>query len=170
VADKQKEIDDKLDIFRRIISLNSEEGNQELEKELKEDIFTSTIYALTPNGQVIALPYGSTVLDFAFRIHSEVGEHAIGARINGVFLPLNTVLHSGEMVEIKTSPNQTPNHNWLQIVKTANAKNRIKKYLAQSAVNESETLTKKEEREQMIARTKSAISAFLNANDLKGKR
>ena len=170
VADKQKEIDDKLDIFRRIISLNSEEGNQELEKELKEDIFTSTIYVLTPNGQVIALPYGSTVLDFAFRIHSEVGEHAIGAKINGVFLPLNTVLHSGEMVEIKTSPTQTPNHNWLQIVKTSNAKNRIKKYLAQSAVNESETLTKKEEREQMLMRTKSAISAFLNANDLKGKR
>jgi len=111
VADKQKEIDDKLDIFRRIISLNNEEQNQELEKELKEDIFTSTIYVLTPNGQMITLPYGSTVLDFAFRIHSEVGEHAIGARINGVFLPLNTVLHSGEMVEIKTSPTQTPNHN-----------------------------------------------------------
>jgi len=55
-------------------------------------------------------------------------------------------------------------------VKTSNAKNRIKKYLAQSLVNESETLTKKEEREQMIARSKTAISAFLNANDLKGKR
>jgi len=85
-------------------------GEGKLEQELQEDIFTSSIYVLTPNGKVITLPYGSTVLDFAYRIHSELGESTIGAKVNGVFSPINTVLNSGDVVEIKTSATQHPKH------------------------------------------------------------
>ncbi|MBY7704924.1 bifunctional (p)ppGpp synthetase/guanosine-3',5'-bis(diphosphate) 3'-pyrophosphohydrolase [Vibrio harveyi] len=73
-------------------------------------MFTSSIYVLTPNGAVITLPFGSTVLDFAYRIHTEIGEKTIGARIDGVFSPINTILKSGQVVEIKTSPKQEPTY------------------------------------------------------------
>ncbi|ATG97362.1 RelA/SpoT family protein [Mesoplasma lactucae] len=170
-AQKQQEIDDKLDIFKRIISMNNDETDAaNLEKDLQEDIFTSTIYVLTPNGNVLTLPYGSTVLDFAYRIHSEVGEKAIGARINGVFSPLNTVIHSGEVIEVKTSPTQTPNLNWLKIAKTSSARNKIRKWLAANMNSDSETQNKKDKEEATLVKGKGQVISYINSENIRNKR
>ncbi|WP_434337474.1 RelA/SpoT family protein [Mycoplasma capricolum] len=169
IAKKQKEIDDKIDIFSRILDLDkSEEQQSVIEQSIKDDLFTASIYVLTPNGAVITLPYGSTVLDFAYRIHTEIGEKTIGARINGVFSPINTVLKSGEVVEVKTSPKQEPTHEWLKIVVTSNARNRIKKYL-QKKINE-ETLDKKDQQKELIKKTETNINAYINQKDWKWKK
>ncbi|UZK63879.1 RelA/SpoT family protein [Mycoplasma mycoides subsp. capri] len=169
IAKKQKEIDEKIDIFSRILDLDKSEDQQSsIEQSIKDDLFTASIYVLTPNGAVITLPYGSTVLDFAYRIHTEIGEKTIGARVDGVFLPINTVLKSGEVVEVKTSPKQEPTHEWLKIVVTSNARNRIKKYL-QKKINE-ETLDKKDQQKELIRKTEANINAYINQKDWKWKK
>ncbi len=88
-------------------------------------------YALTPNGEVKELIFGSTPLDFAYAIHTEVGTHCSGAKINGVIASLKTPLKNGDVVEIITNQNQTPNQGWLNLVKTSRAKNRIRHWLRQ---------------------------------------
>jgi len=169
---KQAEIDEKLDIFKRILQLrdDEEENPEELTRELQEDIFTSSIYVLTPNGKVITLPYGSTVLDFAYRIHTELGQTTIGAKVNGLFVPINTVLNSGEVVEIKTSSTQHPKHEWLKIVTTSAARNRIRKYLSNNVINDVNNLSKKEENKLIIDRVKNNLNAYINSRDLRWKK
>ncbi|ATZ18780.1 GTP diphosphokinase [Williamsoniiplasma somnilux] len=175
---KQKEIDEQIDLFDRIISLDQEsatisddstEKKEKIEDVLKEDIFTSSIYVMTPNKKVVTLPFGSTVLDFAYRIHTEVGEHTTGAKINGVYSPINTVLKSGQIVEVKTSSKQKPTHEWLKIVVTSNARNRIKKYLT-SMINETNIKDRKDEIKVYVEKTKNAINSAINQKDLRWKR
>jgi len=166
---KQAEIDEKLDIFKRILEM-PDNGEGKLEQELQEDIFTSSIYVLTPNGKVITLPYGSTVLDFAYRIHSELGESTIGAKVNGVFSPINTVLNSGDVVEIKTSTTQHPNHEWLKIVVTPSAKNRIRKYLSANVINDVNSISKTEVNKIIIDKVKNNLNSYINRNDLRWKK
>ncbi|AXK51124.1 RelA/SpoT family protein [Spiroplasma alleghenense] len=181
VQQKQKELDEKIDIFTRIIDLEKlsssgvefeeQKGEYEkdkfIEKSIQSDFFASSVYVLTPNGQVITLPFGSTVLDFAYRIHSEVGEHTTGAKINGVFSPINTILNSGEVIEIKTSSKQFPNDNWLKHAKTNAARNKIRKYLTQK--NETETKAKKQNSLKLIANTRTEINKYIEQNNLKWK-
>jgi GTP pyrophosphokinase len=97
---------------------------------LKDDILQSNVYVFTPNGDIIDLPTGSTPLDFAFRIHTQIGIKTVGAIVNGKIVPLEYELKTGDIVNIKTSTNSFgPNDNWLKIVKTSNAKSKIKNYL-----------------------------------------
>ena len=97
---------------------------------LRDDIFHSNVYVFTPNGDIIDLPKGSTPLDFAFRIHTQVGIKTVGAIVNGKIVPLEYVLNTGDIINMKTSVNSFgPNDNWLKIVKTSNAKSKIKNYL-----------------------------------------
>lgn len=84
---------------------------------------------MTPKGRVIELPNGSTPLDFAYRVHTEVGHTAVGAIVNGALVPLNTVLKTGDVVNIRTNKNTGPSEDWLKIVKSATARNKIKSYL-----------------------------------------
>lgn len=98
---------------------------------VKGELQRQDIYVLTPNGEVKELPREGTPLDFAYAIHTEVGNRCIGAKINGKLLPLKTPLHNGDIVEILTSPNQSPNRGWLRFVKTSRAKNRIRNWLRQ---------------------------------------
>ncbi|EOA07463.1 GTP pyrophosphokinase [Mycoplasma yeatsii 13926] len=164
VVKRQKDIDEKLDIFSRILDFD----NDGIEQHVQEDVFTSSIYVLTPNGAVITLPFGSTVLDFAYRIHTEIGEKTIGARIDGVFSPINTILKSGQVVEIKTSPKQEPTYEWLKIAATSNAKNRIKKFL-NNKLNE-ESKDKKEQQLQLIKKAELNINAYINQKDWRWKK
>ncbi len=90
------------------------------------DVFNANVYCMTPKGRVIDLPNGSTPIDFAYRIHSEVGNQTVGAIVNGIMVPLNTVLKTGDVVELKTNKNSTPSEDWLKIVKTNSARNRIR--------------------------------------------
>ncbi len=102
---------------------------QEFLRSVKEDLFTEEVFAFTPQGDLLAFPLGSTVIDFAYRIHSEVGHHCAGARVNGKIVPLRYQLQSGDTVEIVTTGNQQPSKDWLKLVKTPRAKARIRAWV-----------------------------------------
>lgn len=102
---------------------------EELLDAVKAEVIPDTIYVFTPKGDVKELPIGSTPIDFAYSIHSEVGARCSGAKVNGRIVPLNYQLQSGDVVEIITSPHQKPRKDWLQFVITQRARNRIKYYL-----------------------------------------
>lgn len=167
---KQEEIDEKLNIFQTILDLNNinnyEDQGSDLETEIKQDLFSELIYVLTPNGKVITLPLGATVLDFAYKIHTEIGEAAMGARINGVYSALNTVLKTGDVVEIKTSKTVKPNYDWLTIAKTNFARHKIKKYLNKQA-EIPETKSKTSDNERKIELTKEKIDRYIQENKLR---
>lgn len=104
-------------------------SSEELLEALKIDFFKDRIFTLTPKGDVIDLPKGSTPLDFAYHVHSEIGDHASGAKVNGRMVSFTWELKSGDAVEIITQKNKAPSTEWLSIVKTSLAKNRIRKAL-----------------------------------------
>ena len=96
---------------------------------VKVDLFSDEVYVFTPKGQLKVFPRGATPIDFAFAIHSEVGEHCAGARANGAIVPLRYQLHNGDVLEIITSPQQHPSKDWLDFVATARARSRIRNYI-----------------------------------------
>jgi GTP diphosphokinase / guanosine-3',5'-bis(diphosphate) 3'-diphosphatase len=102
---------------------------QEFLRSVKEDLFTEEVFVFTPKGDLLNFPVGATVIDFAYRIHSEVGHHCAGARVNGKIVPLRYQLQSGDTVEIVTTTNQAPSKDWLKLVKTSRAKARIRAYI-----------------------------------------
>lgn len=110
---------------------------------VKVDLFPDAVYVLTPKSQVLALPRGATVVDFAYAIHSDVGDRTLGARINGEQVPLRTELHSGDVIEIDTAPVSTPNPTWLSFVRTARARSKIRHHLKTLAQADSEALGEK---------------------------
>ena len=114
------------EIFER---QGDEADSREFMHSLKLDLFKDEVYVYTPAGDVKELPEGATPLDFAFHIHSKVGHHCAGAKINGRLMPLGTPLKNGDIVEIITDPSRNPNRDWLKIVKTARARSRIQRYL-----------------------------------------
>jgi len=111
-----------------MLQSDDSDSNEMLEL-LKIDLFQDEIFVFTPSGDVFELKEGSTPLDFAFAVHSEIGMKCSGAKINGKIVPLNTKILNGDKIEILTSINQTPNQAWLKIVQTTKAKTRIKRYL-----------------------------------------
>ena len=131
---EQKEIENKLHWFREFVALASESENENASTymdNLNRDIFESSVFVFTPKGKVIELPNGSTPVDFAYRIHTKVGDQCVGALVNGVMVPLNTVLKTGDMVEIKTSKTSPgPSERWLDFVVSTSAKSAIKKFIA----------------------------------------
>ena len=128
---EQKEIMEKLHWFSDFVSIsNQDEDALEYMNTLQQEIFGKNIYCFTPHGKVIDLPIGATPLDFAYKIHSKVGDQAIGAKVNNVLVPLSTVLKTGDVVEIKTSVSSSgPNEGWLKLVVTTQAKSHIRKFL-----------------------------------------
>lgn len=114
------------DIFE---NASKDEQKKELMESFKLNLYQDEIYVFTPKGDLRRLPVGSTPVDFAFEIHSKVGHHCIGAKVDGKIVPLDTELQSGDQVEIITSKNQHPNKNWLKFVKTHKARNEIRKWL-----------------------------------------
>lgn len=125
------EVSKKLKWYGDLIKFTKEsEDENEVLSLLRDDIFNSNVYVFTPNGDIIDLPKGATPLDFAFRIHTQVGIKTIGAIVNGKIVPLEYELKTGDIVNMKTSVNSFgPNDNWLKIVKTSNARSKIKNYL-----------------------------------------
>ncbi len=111
-----------------ILQSDERDSNEMLEL-LKIDLFQDEIFVFTPNGDVFELKEGSTPLDFAFAVHSEIGMKCSGAKVNGKIVPLNTKILNGDKIEILTTSNQTPNQAWLKIVQTTKAKTRIKRFL-----------------------------------------
>lgn len=114
------------EIFERQVV---ESDSKEFMQSLKMDLFKDEVYVYTPAGDVKELPEGATPLDFAFQIHSKVGAHCAGAKVNDRLVPLNTELKNGDLVEIITDPNRNPNRDWLAMVRTAKARSYIQRYL-----------------------------------------
>lgn len=128
-ADMQNEMEQKLQFFKSIMELKGEEETDEsFVKSVENDILNSSIYIYTPKGDVFELPKGSTPLDFAYKIHTKVGDHMVGAIVNGSIVPLDYELKNNDIVKINTNNNSTPSREWLNIVKTSSAKNKIKSY------------------------------------------
>ncbi len=129
-ASMQNDMEQKLQFFKSIIELQKEESNdEEFVNSVKADVFNNTIYVFTPKGDVVELPNGSTPIDFAYRVHSSVGDRMVCAIVNGNIVPLDYQLKSSDIVKINTNNNSAgPSREWLNIVKTAQARNKIKAF------------------------------------------
>jgi len=127
---EQKEIQKKLKWYKEMVEYSENDDEAEDIVELmKDDIFLANVYVFTPTGDVLDFPAGATPLDFAYRIHSEIGNKTVGAIINGKIVPLTYELKTGDVVEIKTSKQSYgPSEGWLKIVKTQHAKGKIKQF------------------------------------------
>lgn len=122
--------DRRLQWLREMVELYKEQKNpQEFLKSLKTNLIPEEVYVFTPRGKIITLPIGASALDFAFKIHTEIGLHAQEAVIDGKQVPLNTILKPGSIVEITTSDKKTPSRDWLNIAFTSSARHHIKRWL-----------------------------------------
>ena len=138
---------------RQLIETQQDSDATDFIKNVKTDLFADEVYVFTPRGDVINLPKGATPIDFAYAIHSAVGNRMTGAKVNGRIVPIDCELHSGEIVDVITSKNSTgPKRDWMQIVKTNGARTKIKQWF------------KKERREENIEQGKSVLERELRAN------
>ncbi|KNZ32525.1 MAG: guanosine-3',5'-bis(diphosphate) 3'-pyrophosphohydrolase [Methylibium sp. NZG] len=112
-------------------------------EHVKIDLFPDAVYVFTPKSKILALPRGATPVDFAYAIHSDVGDHCVAAKVNGEPVALRTVLGSGDVVEVVTAPNARPNPAWLNFVRTGRARSKIRHYLKNMEQEESEDLGEK---------------------------
>ncbi|GAA0092385.1 MULTISPECIES: RelA/SpoT family protein [Paraclostridium] len=141
-AVKESKLEEKLQWLRQMMEWEKDlKDPQEFMDALKDDVFNSQVYVFTPKGDVIELPAGSTPIDFAYRVHTNVGNKCVGAKINGRIVTLDYKLQNGNIVEILTSANSSgPSRDWINIVQTPNAKSKIRQWF------------KKERREENIER------------------
>jgi GTP pyrophosphokinase len=115
-----------LTILKNLDKLQKETSTREFMKELKMDLYEDEIFVFTPKGKIVKLAKGSTAIDFAYAIHSEIGSHCIGTRVNNTLVPLRTELRSGDIVEVLTSKKGHPSESWLKFVKSSNARYKIR--------------------------------------------
>ncbi len=150
-GEKDKEnISEKLEWIKTLIETETESGDaDEFLRPLKVDLYEDETFIFTPKGDVRSLPQGSTTIDFAYSIHSQVGNKMIGAKVNGVIVPIDTVLKNSDICEIITSSTQGPSRDWLKIVKTSEARNKIRQWF------------KKEKREENIIEGKLEVEREL---------
>ncbi|MCY7346439.1 MAG: bifunctional (p)ppGpp synthetase/guanosine-3',5'-bis(diphosphate) 3'-pyrophosphohydrolase [Pyrinomonadaceae bacterium] len=124
-------------------STQEAEDSEDFIESLKLDLYPKDVYAFTPMGKIIQLPRGATPIDFAYAIHSEVGDNCTGAKIKGRIVPLRTEIQNGDAVEILTTPNSKPSGDWLNHVVTSKARNRIRHWIAEQQRTESIELGRK---------------------------
>lgn len=141
------ESDINLSVINKMRSWQSSMFNsQEFLDEIQRDLLKDTIYVFTPVGQILELPKGSTPIDFAYHVHTQVGNNCMGAKVDGRIYPLNKPLENSQMIEIQTSPHAHPNVNWLRFVKTSTARSKIRQWLNKNDENyiiESSIIAKK---------------------------
>lgn len=122
------ELDSKISWLRKVMEEERDDADSaEFLAALRSSLFSDEVYVYAPDGKVFKLPYGATVVDFAYAVHSEVGNHCSGAFVNGQFMPITTMLKNGDQVKIQTK-GKHPSRDWLKIVKTNGARNKIKQY------------------------------------------
>ena len=143
-ANIQNAMEQKLQFFKTIMELRKEEDNDEdFVNSVKTDILKESIYVFTPKGDAIELPNGSTPIDFAYRVHSKVGDSMVGAIVNNQIVPLDYVLKDGDIINIKTNKSAIPSKEWMNIAYTQQAKNKIKAFF--NKIDKEEYLKKGEE-------------------------
>lgn len=158
------------DIFE---NASKDDHKKEVLESFKLNLYQDEIYVFTPKGDLRRLPFGSTPIDFAFEIHSKVGFHCIGAKIDGKIVPLDTELHSGDQVEIISSKNQHPNKNWIKFVKTHKAKNEIRRWLnkeEQSIVDKGIEIWEKKVKKMKLSFTPDDVLKISHANKFDNTR
>ncbi len=157
---KDHKFDEKIAWIRQIIEWQQEmETATDLMETVKVDFLNEEVYVFTPKGEVMSLPQGACPLDFAYRIHSDVGNKCVGAKVNGRIVPLNYTLKNGDIVEILTSKNSNgPSRDWLKIVKSANSRNKIRQFF------------KKAEKEDNITKGKHIIERELKREGLQDSK
>ncbi|WP_320170622.1 bifunctional (p)ppGpp synthetase/guanosine-3',5'-bis(diphosphate) 3'-pyrophosphohydrolase [Maridesulfovibrio sp.] len=129
-AAKQNRDAERFSWLRQIMDWQRElEDPREFMSSLRFDLFNDEVYVFTPAGEIKELPDGATPVDFAYSIHTEVGNHCAGAKVNGRLVPLNTALKNGDTIEVITDKKRKPSRDWLKFVKTAKARTRIKHYI-----------------------------------------
>jgi len=117
-------------LLKKLRDINSQDyGTSDFFSSLKEDVLTDTLFVFTPNGDTFELPRGSTAVDFAYHIHSDIGDHCLSAKADDMIIPLNRPLKNTQTVSIQTSPNAHPHLNWLRFVKTTRARSKIRNWL-----------------------------------------
>lgn len=137
-ANLQSTTSQKLQFFKEIMELSNDKmSSEEFVSSVKDEVLNNNIYVFTPKGDVIELPIGSTPLDFAYKVHSKVGDTTVGAIVNNNIVPLDYELKSNDIVKINTNKSAHPSPEWLNIVKTTGARNKIKSYFSK---NEKEVL------------------------------
>lgn len=151
-------MEQKLEIFRNTIDLATSDASNELfEQNMEMELLSKQVYVFTPKGDVMELPIGSTPVDFAYRIHSDIGDHMVGAIVNDNIVPLDYELNDNDIIKVNTNASAKPNIDWLKFVKTSQAKNKIKAYFSKQDreryIEEGKSLIEKELRKQKLPLT-----------------
>ncbi len=159
--EEQRDIESRLHWFRDFVSVSNTAGKKGNAKayidDLSNDVFNANVYVFTPQGKVINLPNGATCLDFAYKIHTKVGDQAVGAIVNGSLGPLNVVLKTGDVCEIRTNANSGgPKPGWLEIAKTHSAKAHIRRCLQRRRSQEL--------KDERSSKGKAALLEYFNNN------
>lgn len=166
-ANLQSTTEQKLQFFKSIIDLSKENmSSEEFVNSVKDEVLNNNIYVFTPKGDVIELPRGATPIDFAYAIHTKVGETMVGAIVNNNIVPLNYELKDNDIVKINTNKNSTPSKEWLNIVKATKTKNRIKSFFTK---NDREVYIERGSYslEKELRKRKLSISEFLSDENVK---
>jgi len=168
LTDKDR-LKERLAWFRQILEWQKElKDPREFLKTLKIDLFQDEVFIFTPKGKVIALPFGSTPIDFAYAIHTDVGHHCVGAKANDRLVPLEYQLQSGDIVEVLTSKTSAgPSRDWLNIVKTSRARNKIRQWFSKE-IRQSSEHSGKEALQRALRKHKVAEPGLLSS-DLMGE-
>ena len=161
----QSMMEQKLELYRSIIENNEKVEDSEFASMVDSDILSDLIYVFTPKGDVIELPKGATPVDFAYKIHSKVGDKMVGAIVNDQMVPLTYELKENDIVKVLTNPNAKPNKDWINIAKTTQAKNKIKAYF--SKLDKDEYISKgKNILDKELRKRKLAISEILSNDNI----
>lgn len=166
-ANLQNAMEQKLQFFKTIMELKNEENTDEtFVQSVKEDVLKESVYVFTPKGDVVELPKGSTPIDFAYRVHSGVGDKMVGAVVNGAIVPFDYELKDNDIIKINTNKNSVgPNREWIDIAHTQQAKNKIKSFF--NKIDKSEYLKKGEEMlNKELRKKKIPINDFLSNENI----